>query len=167
MSDGADPREYHQALGRMRKDPSPTPTGADVEDWVTQQFKDPKISEYLQSAAEACAGLSTDELDELDTGGVKLRIEALEESVKLQSHYAAILNQYDGGKRICFPSVDAWLDRLKEMKKGRENLDEKSAQAVLLQAAKDALQRLGKQGYGDVGLCDRLSKAIRDVEKVT
>lgn len=39
---------------------------------------------------------------------------ALEESVKLQTHYAELLNMYDGGKRIGFNSADAWIDRLRE-----------------------------------------------------
>jgi hypothetical protein len=40
-----------------------------------------------------------------------LRI-ALEESVKLQSHYASLLNMYDEGKRLTFKSVDEWLQRI-------------------------------------------------------
>ena len=38
--------------------------------------------------------------------------EALEESVKLQSHYAQLLNTWDGGQRIVFETVDDWLARL-------------------------------------------------------
>lgn len=37
---------------------------------------------------------------------------ALDESVKLQSHYAVLLNTHDGGQRIIFQSAQAWLDRL-------------------------------------------------------
>ena len=37
---------------------------------------------------------------------------ALEESVKLQSHYAKILNEYDGGKRIIFKNAREWLQRI-------------------------------------------------------
>ena len=37
---------------------------------------------------------------------------ALEESVKLQSHYAELLNQYDGGQRISFKDADDWKYRL-------------------------------------------------------
>lgn len=33
---------------------------------------------------------------------------ALRESLKLQSHYATLLNQYDGGKRIVFEDAEAW-----------------------------------------------------------
>ncbi len=40
---------------------------------------------------------------------------ALAASVKLQSHYAAILNDYDGGTRIVFADVGAWLKRLTEI----------------------------------------------------
>jgi hypothetical protein len=43
----------------------------------------------------------------------RLRV-ALEESVRLQSHYAELLNMHDGGRRIGFPSADAWLARLVE-----------------------------------------------------
>jgi hypothetical protein len=42
---------------------------------------------------------------------------ALQESVKLQSHYAALLNGDDGGRRIGFADAQAWLDRLAELKR--------------------------------------------------
>lgn len=45
------------------------------------------------------------EIDQLRT--------ALQESLTLQSHYADILNRFDGGERITFPTVEAWLDRLR------------------------------------------------------
>lgn len=38
---------------------------------------------------------------------------ALEESLKLQSHYADLLNNYDGGMRMNFSSAEAWTKRLK------------------------------------------------------
>jgi len=41
----------------------------------------------------------------------KLR-DALEQSVKLQSHYAGILNEYDNGRRIKFNTAQEWIDRL-------------------------------------------------------
>lgn len=37
---------------------------------------------------------------------------ALTESLKLQSHYANLLNMYDGGKRLQFEDIDAWMARL-------------------------------------------------------
>jgi hypothetical protein len=40
---------------------------------------------------------------------------ALVESVKLQSHYATLLNQYDGGQRMIFKSAREWLERLRSI----------------------------------------------------
>lgn len=37
---------------------------------------------------------------------------ALEESVKLQSHYAGLLNMHDGGDRKQFTDAQEWMDRL-------------------------------------------------------
>lgn len=47
---------------------------------------------------------------------IALLEEALEESVQLQSHYAMLLNMYDGGKRIGFADAQAWIDRLHKLK---------------------------------------------------
>jgi len=43
--------------------------------------------------------------------------EALAESVKLQSHYASLLNMHDGGTRYTFDSPEAWVKRLEEVKR--------------------------------------------------
>lgn len=40
---------------------------------------------------------------------------ALKESVKLQSHYATLLNMYDAGERITFDSPEEWINRLREV----------------------------------------------------
>jgi hypothetical protein len=40
---------------------------------------------------------------------------ALVASVELQSHYAALLNRHDGGQRLTFKTMDAWLARLAEL----------------------------------------------------
>jgi hypothetical protein len=45
----------------------------------------------------------------------KLRI-ALKESVRLQSHYAGLLNQSDGGQRMIFETPEKWIARLIETK---------------------------------------------------
>ncbi len=37
---------------------------------------------------------------------------ALEESIKLQAHYAKLLNMYDGGFRLIFPDIHSWIARL-------------------------------------------------------
>ena len=42
---------------------------------------------------------------------VELR-HALAESLKLQSHYASLLNAYDGGKRMEFATPEDWIKRL-------------------------------------------------------
>jgi hypothetical protein len=41
---------------------------------------------------------------------------ALERSVQLQSHYAKLLNEYDGGNRMQFDDADQWLARLEQIK---------------------------------------------------
>ena len=51
--------------------------------------------------------------DRLRAENARLK-EALEKSIKLQSHYAKLLNAYDGGKRIVF-SYQEWLDRLSHL----------------------------------------------------
>ena len=40
--------------------------------------------------------------------------EALEDSIKLQGHYAKLLNQYDGGRRHVFTDAADWLRRRAE-----------------------------------------------------
>lgn len=40
---------------------------------------------------------------------------ALEESLKLQSHYAGLSNQYDGGERMTFDTVEDWIGKLIEI----------------------------------------------------
>lgn len=39
---------------------------------------------------------------------------ALDESLKLQSHYAELLNMHDGGQRMTFDSAK-WIERLKDL----------------------------------------------------
>lgn len=39
---------------------------------------------------------------------------ALQESIKLQSHYANLLNMHDGGARMLFGSPEKWIERLRE-----------------------------------------------------
>ena len=41
---------------------------------------------------------------------------ALQQSVNWQSHYAELLNMHDGGQRLTFANVEAWLDRLAALK---------------------------------------------------
>ena len=39
---------------------------------------------------------------------------ALDESLKLQRHYAELLNMHDGGRRKTYASVEDWMIRLKQ-----------------------------------------------------
>lgn len=57
---------------------------------------------------------------------------ALAESVKLQSHYAKLLNMYDGGQRTCFKDSEEWLTRLKAMQELREADVENLAQTIMM-----------------------------------
>jgi hypothetical protein len=41
---------------------------------------------------------------------------ALAASVKLQAHYAELLNMHDGGERMIFPTVESWLARLRRLR---------------------------------------------------
>ena len=47
---------------------------------------------------------------------LKQLTKALNESVKLQSHYAGLLNMHDEGGRMMFASSDEWLERLRYLK---------------------------------------------------
>ena len=47
-------------------------------------------------------------------------MEALTESVKLQSHYAKLLNMHDEGERMIFNSIDEWLERLNKTKQSNQ-----------------------------------------------
>jgi hypothetical protein len=45
---------------------------------------------------------------------------ALEQSVKLQSHYAELLNAHDGGQRIGFDGAGEWLARLQLLREQKQ-----------------------------------------------
>lgn len=49
-----------------------------------------------------------------EEGVIKLQI-ALTKSVELQSHYAGLLNMYDGGERKQFASAEEWIQRLEKI----------------------------------------------------
>jgi hypothetical protein len=38
---------------------------------------------------------------------------ALDESLKLQAHYAKVLNMWDGGDRLIFENAEEWIERTK------------------------------------------------------
>jgi hypothetical protein len=51
-------------------------------------------------------------MSEAERRWVKVLMIALQESVKLQGHYAELLNMHDGGKRRVFASPTEWIARL-------------------------------------------------------
>lgn len=82
-----------------------------------------QIDTALQSAAPSGTPSDDDISDassrrtSADRSTVEQLRQALEESVKLQSHYAELLNMYDGGQRRQFATAKAWIDRLAETRK--------------------------------------------------
>ena len=50
-------------------------------------------------------------------------IKALQESLKLQAHYARLLNDWDGGRRHIFKSVGEWLRKLELIPSKEEKLN--------------------------------------------
>lgn len=73
---------------------------------------------YIETACYFYEVVKMDEFSELNEVRDKVRflLHALDESVKLQSHYAELLNAYDGGKRLSFPRTSDWLERLRKIK---------------------------------------------------
>ncbi len=49
-------------------------------------------------------------ITELKNQIAKLK-DSLEKSVKLQGHYAKLLNMFDGGERIIFKDAEEWMNR--------------------------------------------------------
>jgi hypothetical protein len=62
-----------------------------------------EFNEMIDTFFNGRPAASTKELQELK--------KALVDSVRLQSVYAALLNQYDGGDRRVYRSAREWLDR--------------------------------------------------------
>ena len=53
-------------------------------------------------------------IKELEAEKKRIR-KSLEECLKLQNHYASLLNLYDGGSRLTFRSAQEWINRLQEL----------------------------------------------------
>jgi len=73
-------------------------------------------SDPEEQGIAACMRLNAKLYKEVD----ELR-HALEQSVKLQSHYAMLLNCWDDGQRMQFKDAEEWLARLREVKKGGQS----------------------------------------------
>jgi len=71
--------------------------------------------ERLRADHEKFATACMVKIGQLADDNAKL-LAALDESIKLQSHYAKLLNMYDDGKRMIFQSSDEWLVRLDHLK---------------------------------------------------
>lgn len=81
---------------------------------VFQVFNELKAQGKIQHVEDLSEAI--EEKDELSKTVQELRQLqiALAESVKLQAHYASLLNMWDGGQRMIFPDSSAWIARLKE-----------------------------------------------------
>lgn len=66
-----------------------------------------KISEHIMSCEKHPIHITLEKIKSLEN--------ALSESLKLQSHYAVLLNQYDGGARRVFGNNEVWIKRLAEV----------------------------------------------------
>jgi hypothetical protein len=64
-----------------------------------------------------CTPLERDLSDQVERleGQLQTLQNALEKSVKLQSHYAELLNMYHGGERLQFADAAAWIQRLDDL----------------------------------------------------
>ncbi|MEI9971096.1 MAG: hypothetical protein WDO73_03030 [Ignavibacteriota bacterium] len=82
---------------------------------------------------------------------------ALGESVKLQSHYAKLLNMHDGGERMSFADADEWLVRLAKLNADGEFPDLTAPESVN-PAAPGASPKANKFAQAD-----RISDAIVDL----
>ena len=111
--------DAHPAEAATRENGAPKKSytmavATDVLAWFTPHLKHIVSFHTLCEAMERI--LSTHQQQGAES---ELR-EALEQSVRLQSHYASLLNAYDGGKRMEFPDVQAWLDRCAALAGRRE-----------------------------------------------
>lgn len=54
-------------------------------------------------------------VEDVPPGAGRIFLHGLVESLKLQSHYAELLNAHDGGQRKTFPTAAEWLRRLMDV----------------------------------------------------
>jgi len=75
----------------------------------------------LSDQARQIIGVLTTSLDESISARIVLTAQvaeltdALNQLASLAGHYAGLLNQYDGGRRIQFASGAQWVDRLRTL----------------------------------------------------
>jgi len=106
---------WHGGVPCRKKPPSETPiTDANEVDLQNCIAVEPLANgkrRYVQKYVPAyiSRGLELDMARRL-----AVLVTALHESVKLQSHYAELLNHYQGSRIMKFDSADAWIQRLRE-----------------------------------------------------
>jgi len=108
-------KQGHEQL-RARSEISLPSTGGVKESSLLKSASHALRSYQYGNASPDLAKMIADKIDEQLSARPAyedLRI-ALDESVKLQAHYAKLLNMHDGGERMVFPTADLWLARLKE-----------------------------------------------------
>lgn len=102
---------YDDDLDREPEPPLGSLWDAQIEDMITCARCHVRVDvcdTFSLFDRAVCVECLQDALDEIDR--------ALAESVKLQSHYARLLNDYDGGKRFTFESPESWIERLRSLK---------------------------------------------------
>lgn len=85
----------------------------DHEKHTTTELVEANFARQLEcelNAALIAAGCASKERGEWAVATEKI-MNALTESVKLQSHYAELLNMHDGGKRMTF-TAESWIERM-------------------------------------------------------
>jgi hypothetical protein len=86
---------------------SPDGTYVILGDTLVSYWDGPGNEQNAIRVAEAINDVLFDSARELRHG--------LEQSVRLQSHYAGLLNLHDGGERLQFATADEWLARLRSL----------------------------------------------------
>jgi len=89
---------------------------------------------------------------------------SLAESLSLQSHYASLLNMYDEGERRQFKTNDEWIDRLKEIKKIYDKIEETSYEIIITVDTNDAdyVTKINTISHETLEIIKPLIKAIKD-----
>jgi len=86
-----------------------------------ERLSDDEFAHLMSECDDSLSGAATAYHAEMraalyELGQLRGRVaRAIDESVKLQAHYATLLNQHDGGKRTVFASTEEWLARLDEV----------------------------------------------------
>ena len=86
------------------------------DDPDSPDYREHNQGAYNDSPEEKEIERLDNEVRKLQNSKSKLMM-VLRESVLLQSHYAQLLNDYDGGQRMSFDTAEAWIKRLDDVSK--------------------------------------------------